>query len=145
VEVGPTHHTSFVPVDPAGEVAVIYTVNGSELSIGVNLSRIPQNAALMVLNEQAGSIYWYYTDLESHDTVVDFSWKSVTGRYNCLLDSRGRGFWVDYPPDLRNGTALYLGRETRPAGFDWAGLDYRVEPAAFSGHELSYTVRLLGG
>jgi hypothetical protein len=145
VEVGPAYHTSFVPVEPAGEVEVSYRVNGSVLSVDVNLKNIPHNATLMVLNEQAGSVYYLYTDLESRDAVVDFSWRPVTGRYNCLLDSHERGFRVDYPPEIRNGTVLYLGRETQPAGFDWAGLDFSIDAAAFGDREFSYTVHLLEG
>jgi hypothetical protein len=129
VEVGQTYNTRFVPVEPAGEVEVLYRLNASVLSVVVNLSLIPRNATLMVLNEQAGSVYWHFTDLGSSDAVVDHD----------------LGFRVEYPPELRNGTALYLGRETRPAGFDWAGLDFSIDPAAFCKKEFCYTIQLLGG
>lgn len=145
LEVGPTYDTSFVPVEAVGEVEVQYRVNGPVLSIEANLSGIPRNATLMILNEQAGSIYYHATDFESYDTVVDFSWRNVTGRCNYLLDSRGWGFRVDYTPDIYNGTTLHLGRETAPRGFDWAGLDYAVDLSAFDGKEFSYQVRLVGG
>jgi len=144
IEVGQTYNTSFVPAEPAGEVEVRFSVKGPVLSIEANLSRIPRNATLLMLNEQAGSIYYRYTDHESSDMVVDFSWKNVTGRYNSILDSRGFGFRVDYTPGLYNGTTLYLGRETAPEGFDWAGLDYSIDLAAFSASMFAYVVNIVG-
>jgi hypothetical protein len=145
IEVGQTYNTSFVPVEPAGEVEVRFRVNGPVLSIEANISRIPRNATLLMLNEQAGSIYYRYTDHESSVMVVDFSWKNLTGGYNSIFDSRGFGFGVDYTPGLYHGTTLYLGRETAPEGFDWAGLDYSLDLSEFNGSMFAYDVYLVGG
>lgn len=145
VETGVLHRTSFVTVPPAGEVEVKYRVNGSVLSIDVALTNLPRNATLMMLNEQAGMRYWRYADFAGSDMNVDFSWRMVTGWYNYLLDSDGRGFRVDYTPEFYNGTTLYLGRETAPEGFDWAGLDYGLDLSAFNGTKFAYDIHLVGG
>jgi hypothetical protein len=145
VEVGPFHNTTFARVPPAGEVKVRYSLNGTVLSVDVDVSGLPRNATLMVLNEQDGRRYCRYVDFNGNDTIVDFSWKKVTGWYNYLLDVDGRGFRVDYTPEFYNGTTLYLGRETAPDGFDWAGLDYAFDLSAFGGKEFSYNVHLVEG
>ena len=145
VETGGFHRTSFVTVPPAGEVEVAYRINGSLLSIDVDLTKIPRNATLMLLNEQDGKRYSRYVDFNGNDLVVDFPWKKVTGWYNYLLDVDGRGFRVDYTPEFYNGTTLHLGRETAPGGFDWAGLDYSLDLSVFNGRKFTYDVHLVGG
>ena len=143
VEVGPFHRTSFASVPPAGEVRVDYRTNGSVLSIDADLTKVPRDATLMMLNELDGRRYTRYVDFDGNDTTVDFPWRKVTGWYNYLLAPDGSGFRVDYTPGFYNGTTLFLGRETAPAGFDWAGLDYAVDLSIRGASVFSYQIRLL--
>ena len=143
VEVGPYPHTTFVKAPPVGNIQVGYRLNGSVLAIDVDLSGVPRNATLKMLNEQGGELYTIYRDFDGTDSVVNSSWTQVTAWYNYLLDTGGRGFRVDYTPGFQNATKLYLGRETIPGYLDWSGLDYELDLSRIAGTDFSYDVHFV--
>lgn len=124
-------------------VNVRYSVNGSVLSIDADLSGLPRNATLIMLNEQDGSRYSRYLDFDGIDHAMNTSIKRVTAWYNYLLDADGRGFRVDYTPRFENASRLYLHGSFQEGGPALAGLDYFVDLSGFAATTFRYEVRLV--
>ncbi len=143
VEAGENYNKTFEPVAPAGFVMVRYRYIADGLRIEVSLGGIPANSTLFILNEQSGTRYTRYRNSEGENLTVDFSWRQVNASANYLLDGDGRGFRIDRPA-IPDGTELHLGRETRPEGFDWAGLDITIDTAIYGSPVYTYEVRIAG-
>lgn len=143
VEIGETYNKTFVPVDPAGFVLVSYHYLVDGLGIEVSLSGIPANSTLYILNEQSGTEYARYRSSDGNDLTVDFSWRQVNASANYLLDEDGKGFRIDRPA-ISDGATLFLGRETRPEGFDWVGLDIELNMISAKTTVYRYEVRITG-
>jgi len=142
IEVGETYHKTFEPVVPVGSVLIKYRYLADGLNIEVSLRGIPANSALYILNEQSGTEYTRYKNSDGENLTVDFSWRQVNASANYLLDEDGKGFRIDKPA-MPDGTTLYLGRETRPEGFDWAGLDMAIDTATYNSTVYGYEVRIV--
>jgi hypothetical protein len=143
IEVGETYHKTFEPVAPVGSVLVRYRYLEDGLKIEVSLGGIPANSTLYILNEQAGTVYTRYKNSDSENLTVDFSWRQINASANYLLDRDGKGFRIDRQA-VPDGSTLYLGREIRPEGFDWAGLDIALNMTSTKAAAYRYEVRITG-
>jgi hypothetical protein len=143
VEVGESYHKTFEPVAPVGSILVRYRYLADGLRVEVSLGDIPANSTLYILNEQSGTEYYKYKGSDGENLTVDFSWREVNASSNYLLNKDGKGFRVDRPA-VPDGTKLYLGRETQPEGFDWAGLDIALDLAKANATIYRYDVRIAG-
>jgi len=139
-EFGKPYNTTFIATPPIGSVSVTYNMENEILNVKIDVSNLPRNSTLIVVNEQSGTRYSKYADAGGNTTYVNFSWKQLFSRENYLLDENNKGFGIEYTTELRAISKLYLGREVEPEGFDWAGLDLELEVSRLGRNEISYNV-----
>jgi hypothetical protein len=143
LEVGEPFNTTFVNTKAIGSAKVTYTIGDGILHIKVDLSDLPSNSTIIVLNEQSGMRFSRYIDESGNTTEVNFSWKQVFSKENYLVDENNKGFGIELTGEIRDSAKLYLGREVEPEGFDWAGLDLEIDAAVMDVNEFEYDVRFM--